>query len=78
MGGQPERLEQLNMENLMNLTTKETADRLRVRVTTLANWRVRGDGPRFIKMGRKVLYPVVEIEAYEKRQLHQATSVRVA
>lgn len=58
----------------MNLTTKEAADRLRVRVTTLANWRVRGDGPRFIKMGRKVLYPMAEIEAFEQRQLRASTS----
>lgn len=58
----------------MHLTTHETASRLRVRVTTLANWRVRGDGPRFIKMGRKVLYPMVEIEAFEQRQLRASTS----
>jgi predicted site-specific integrase-resolvase len=62
------------MENPMNLTTKETANRLRVRVTTLANWRVRGDGPRFIKMGRKVLYPMAEIEAFEQRQLRASTA----
>ena len=43
-------------------------------VNTLANWRVKGDGPRFIKMGRKVLYPMVEIEAYEQRQLRNSTA----
>lgn len=58
----------------MNLTPKEAADRLRTSVGTLSNWRVRGDGPRFIKLGRKVLYPLTEIEAFEKRQLRANTA----
>lgn len=62
----------------MNLTPKETAERLRMTVGTLSNWRVQGVGPRFIKLGRKVLYPVVEIEAFEKRQLRNSTSHQVA
>ena len=62
----------------MNLTPKETAERLRTGVATLANWRVQGAGPRFIKLGRKVLYPLVEIEAYEQRQLRESTSHKVA
>ena len=62
----------------MNLTPKETADRLRTSVGTLSNWRVRGEGPRFIKMGRKVLYPLVEIEAFEQRQLRANTAQKAA
>ncbi|HJW72593.1 MAG TPA: helix-turn-helix domain-containing protein [Geothrix sp.] len=59
-----------------NLTTKETAERLRVSICTLANWRVSGGGPRYIKFGRKVLYPLSELEAYEKAHLRQAVSVK--
>ena len=58
----------------MNLTPKETAERLRLSQGTLSNWRVQGEGPRFIKLGRKVLYPLVEVEAYEKRQLRANTT----
>ena len=58
----------------MNLTPKEAAERLRTTTGTLSNWRVRGDGPRFIKLGRKVLYPLLEIEAFEKRQLRANTA----
>ena len=58
----------------MNLTPKEAAERLRTTIGTLSNWRVRGDGPRFIKLGRKVLYPLTEIEAFEKRQLRANTA----
>jgi len=32
----------------MNLTPKEAAERLRLSVGTWSNWRVRGEGPRFI------------------------------
>lgn len=62
----------------MNLLPKEAAERLRVTIGTLSNWRVQGAGPRFIKVGRKVLYPLSEIEAYEKKHLHSAVSVRAA
>jgi len=36
---------------------------------TLANWRLRGKGPRYINFGKKVLYPLPEIEAWEKKQM---------
>ena len=58
----------------MHLTPKEAAERLRTSVGTLANWRVTGTGPRFIKLGRKVLYPVAELEAFEQRQLRSNTA----
>lgn len=62
----------------MNLTTKEAAKRLRLNANTLANWRMQGTGPRYIKMGRKVLYPMAEIEAFEQRQLRGSTSQGIA
>lgn len=58
----------------MNLTSKEAAERLRLHPNTLSNWRVKGEGPRFIKLGRKVLYPINEIEAYERRSLRANTA----
>lgn len=58
----------------MNLTTKEAAKRLRLNANTLANWRMQGTGPRYIKLGRKVLYPMAELEAFEQRQLRGSTA----
>lgn len=58
----------------MNLTILETADRLHLVKGTLANWRVQGKGPRYMKIGKKVLYPVVEVEAFEQRQLRSNTA----
>lgn len=57
-----------------NLTPKETADRLRVTTGTLSNWRVQGNGPKFIKAGRKVLYPVAQVVAYETAALRSNTA----
>jgi hypothetical protein len=54
------------------LTPKELAERWRniVTLSTLDNWRSsQNRGPRFVKIGGRVLYPLVEVEAYEKRNL---------
>lgn len=39
----------------------------KVTKTTLATWRARGKGPKYIKVGRAVLYPQKEVERYEAR-----------
>jgi predicted DNA-binding transcriptional regulator AlpA len=39
------------------LSTEETARRLGVSTSWLAKSRLRGDGPRFVKIGRSVRYP---------------------
>lgn len=62
------------MELTHNLTPKEAAYRLRVAIQTLANWRVKGNGPRYIKCGRKVLYPVAEIAAFEQAHMKGNTT----
>lgn len=59
----------------LNLTPDQAAARLHVSRATLANWRVKGEGPRFLKFGRKVLYPVAELEAFERAHLRTAVHV---
>ena len=59
------------MERGLNLTPDEAAARLRTPVKTLANWRNRRVGPAYIKFGRRVLYPLDKLEAWEKGQLVQ-------
>lgn len=54
------------------LTPRELAERWRniVSLSTLDNWRsTQNRGPRFVKIGGRVLYPVVEVEAYEQSNL---------
>lgn len=53
------------------LQPRELAERWRgvVTLATLDNWRSQNRGPRFVKIGGRVLYPVAEVEAYEARNL---------
>jgi hypothetical protein len=37
-----------------------------VTVETLSNWRFRGRGPRYTKVGTKVMYALADIEEYER------------
>jgi len=52
----------------------QLAQRWHVSPRTLEQWRWRGTGPLYVKIGARVLYPVAEVEAYEARQLHQNTN----
>jgi hypothetical protein len=49
------------------LTPAELIERWKsgVSAATLATWRSRGGGPQFVKVGRAILYPLADIEAYE-------------
>jgi predicted DNA-binding transcriptional regulator AlpA len=46
------------------LTQAETALLLRLSPTTLATWRSRGGGPRFVKLGDAIRYDLRDIETY--------------
>lgn len=58
------------------LTPAEVSSRYsgRVNVRTLANWRNRGCGPAYAKIGGKVLYPLDKIVEWEARNTVQSTS----
>jgi predicted site-specific integrase-resolvase len=50
------------------------AERWGVSQRTLERWRWLGFGPRYIKIGGRVVYRADEIEAFEERQTRQSTS----
>ncbi len=50
------------------MTTKEAAERLRVSVRTLMQWRKLGKGPPAHKTERKLLYDPEEVQAWLRRQ----------
>lgn len=58
------------------LTPDELSRRFRNRVSvrTLANWRCLGIGPRYRKIGGRILYPVDEVEAWEEKRTASCTS----
>ncbi|NKK70007.1 helix-turn-helix domain-containing protein [Rhizobium leguminosarum bv. viciae] len=51
------------------LTPDEVAERYRggVSVGTLRNWRAMRLGPSFVKIGKAVLYPLDELDAWDER-----------
>jgi hypothetical protein len=49
------------------------AQRWSVSPRTLERWRWIGTGPRFLKIGGRVVYRVEDIEAYEAAQLRTST-----
>ena len=59
-----------------HLTPAELAERLgggEITTSTLKYWRRMGRGPKFIRPGKHILYPVSEIEKWE-RSLLRATA----
>ena len=58
------------------LDPKALAARLGVSTITLSKWRVRGTGPRFVKVGaRRVGYSADEVDAWlASRPLQRSTS----
>lgn len=56
------------------MTPHETAGRLRVSESTLAKWRMSGDGPEFTKMGAKVRYPAPAVEKFIAKRTRRSTS----
>jgi len=52
------------------LTPQALADRWQgqISLVTLATWRSRKLGPRYIKIGGRVLYPLHGVEEWEKKR----------
>jgi hypothetical protein len=53
------------------LTAEEVSERYRggVSVGTLRNWRAMRIGPTFVKIGKAVLYPVDELDAWDQKNM---------
>lgn len=58
----------------MMQSAKETARQLAIHPGSLANWRVQGRGPRFFKIGSKVMYDRAEVQAWLESQRCTSTS----
>ena len=56
------------------LNQREVAARLRLSERTLERSRVTGDGPPFVKAGRRVLYRPDDIDAWIASRVRTSTS----
>ncbi len=57
-----------------HLNQTDLARRWTISPRTLERWRWLGQGPRFIKVGGRVIYRVAEIEAFEAQQTRISTA----
>jgi hypothetical protein len=56
-----------------HLNQIELSRRWKVSPRTLERWRWLGQGPRFMKIGGRVVYRIEDIEAFEAEQLREIT-----
>ena len=59
------------------MSENELAQHWGVNLKTLQRWRSEGRGPRYLKLSKKVVYPLVEIRTFEANALYASTSERV-
>ena len=59
---------------IRHLTQDQLADRWQMSPRTLERWRWLGEGPRFLKLGGRVIYRLEDVKAYEAKQLRDSTA----
>lgn len=59
---------------IRHLNQIEVAARWNISHRTLERWRWTGEGPRYIKIGGRVVYRVEDVEAFEARQTRESTA----
>lgn len=65
------------MASLQYVTQSEAADFLRISERTLERWRVEGNGPRFRRFGRRIVYAQSDLESWADGRCYQSTSEAV-
>jgi hypothetical protein len=58
------------------VTSDEAAEIVRRPVSTLAYWRHRGEGPPYAKVGRRVRYRRLDVEAWLSEQFAKSNPLR--
>ncbi|KAF0228204.1 MAG: hypothetical protein FD175_2310 [Beijerinckiaceae bacterium] len=61
-----------------HLNQIELAARWNISHRTLERWRWSGEGPRFIKIGGRVVYRLEDVEEFEAVQLCKSTADKPA
>lgn len=60
------------------LTVVGAATYLSLSPSTLNRWRVSGDGPRYVKLGGKILYDVCDLDQWIEDHKRASTSEQAA
>ncbi len=59
---------------MSKITQNQLAARWHMSPRTLEQWRWLGKGPKFLKIGARVLYDEADVEAFERSNLCQNTN----
>ncbi len=57
-----------------HLNQIDLAARWNISHRTLERWRWTGEGPRYVKLGGRVVYRLEDVEAYEHEQIRASTA----
>ena len=60
--------------SIKHMNQDDLAERWSISPRTLERWRWIGQGPRYIKIGGRVVYRVEEVEAFEAQHTRDSTS----
>ena len=60
--------------SINHLNQIELSRRWTISPRTLERWRWLGQGPRYLKIGGRVVYRLDDVEAYEAQQARTSTS----
>ncbi|TCS68289.1 hypothetical protein EDC61_1283 [Sulfuritortus calidifontis] len=71
-------IEALNPGDRRVLNENELAQRWGLSPKTLQRWRSEGRGPRYLKLSKRVSYPLESVIEFERGALHDSTSERAA
>lgn len=61
-----------------HLNQNELANRWSISHRSLERWRWEGKGPRFLKIGGRVVYRLEDVEAWEAERLRASTAAGTA
>lgn len=67
----------MEADDLMSTEEVAASALLRVKPQTLRAWRVRGTGPKYVKIGRRVYYRLSDIRVWVDGRLLSATKGKV-
>ncbi|MDN4016126.1 helix-turn-helix domain-containing protein [Zwartia panacis] len=62
-------------DSVKHLTQNDLANRWNKSVHTIERYRCEGNGPVYLKIGGKVMYRLVDIEAFEAKHRYESPKV---
>jgi len=54
------------------LTQAQVAEMLNVSPKSVENWRLKGEGPAFYRIGQQVRYEIRDVRAWKRQRRHAA------